>query len=130
MTHDIFKAYDTRGIYPKEINESVARIVARAVARRLKNGPLVIGHDTRLSSLKLYRATIGELVKTIPKKSLYAAGLTTTPQLYFLVNHLRAAGGIMITASHNPKQYNGFKVVKAKAQTIGGTELKRLIFED
>ena len=129
MTEGIFKAYDIRGIYPKEINEVVAQKIAQAVARRFRNGPIVIGRDARLSSPKLYRVIIQELKRVFPNRILYPAGLTTTPQLYFLVNYFRATAGMMVTASHNPRHYNGFKVVKAKAEPVGGAELKRLVLE-
>jgi len=58
---------------------------------------------------------------------LHAAGLITVPMLYFLVNDLKAAGGLMITASHNPKQYNGLKVVGKKVAPLGGKEIELIV---
>lgn len=113
----IFKAYDVRGRYPSEFNEAAAAKIAKALKKHFrKNAKLVIGHDARLSSPALYK-TILQNINGIK------AGLITTPMLYFLVNKLKADGGIMITASHNPKEYNGLKVVGEKARPISGKEI-------
>jgi len=130
----IFKAYDIRGRYPKEINEEVVAKIAREVRGRLGGGKIVVGHDARLSSPALYKSVLQSLKikKFLPagrqvKFKIEAVGLATTPMLYFLVNKLKAAGGIMITASHNPKEFNGLKIVGKKAIPIGGAEIKKWI---
>src|SRR3990167_9213843 len=135
----IFKAYDIRGSYPKEINEEVVAKIAREVRGRLGGGKIVVGHDARLSSPALYKSVLQSLKikKFLPahayrqaggrqvKFKIEAVGLATTPMLYFLVNKLKAAGGIMTTASHNPKEFNGLKIVGKKAIPISGAEIKK-----
>jgi len=127
MDKSIFKAYDIRGRYPKEINEEVAGKISMALARHLKKGEVVVGHDARLSSPRLYRAVIGALKKENPKLDIVRVGLITTPLLYFLVNRVGATAGIAITASHNPKDYNGLKVVGRNAEPVSGKEVWKLV---
>ena len=124
MESSIFKAYDIRGAYPDEINEKTVEIIASAVAKKFR-GKIVVGYDARLSSPALYKATMRGL--TNKEVRIVPAGLVTTPMLYFLVNKLRAAGGIMVTASHNPKNFNGLKVVGPKAAMISGTEILKWV---
>lgn len=123
----IFKAYDIRGIYPTDINTTIAAMVARACARLFPEGEIVIAHDVRYGSKELAK-TIGEtLIEEAQKLKkniiIRNVGLSSTPMFYFLVNHFKASGGCMITASHNPKNYNGIKVVRAGAEMIPGLEL-------
>lgn len=127
MKSDIFGVYDVRGIYPKTINEAVVSKVGRVAASILlkgnRSGSLVVGHDARLSSPSLYKALIASLRAASPKTSLHLAGLITTPEMSYLVNSLKSSGGLMVTASHNPKQYNGVKLVKAKGVPVNGKEI-------
>ncbi len=123
----IFKAYDARGKYPAEMNEAVATAVARGLARFWGSGRIVLGHDARVSSPKLYRAAIAAFRRSGLKLEIVDAGLMTSPMLYFLVNHLKAKGGIMVTASHNPREWNGIKAVGKGAEPISGEEMKRLV---
>ncbi|MEK7554486.1 MAG: hypothetical protein AAB518_00660 [Patescibacteria group bacterium] len=123
----IFKAYDARGKYPSEINETVVIAIARGLMKFWGGGKVIVGHDARLSSPELYRAMVGSLKRSGVKGEVIAGGLMTSPMLYFLVNHLKAKGGIMITASHNPKEWNGVKAVGKGAAPISGEELKRLV---
>lgn len=125
MNIKIFKAYDIRGEYPNEINEETVFLIAKHLPKIFK-GRVVIGHDDRLSSPSLYRMLFKAL-KSSPGIKVVDAGTITTPMLYFLVNNLRASGGIMITASHNPEQYNGLKVVGKKAKPISGLEILKII---
>jgi phosphomannomutase len=121
----IFKAYDIRGVVPDELDASVAYRVGRATARFLGAGPLVVGRDARSSSPELFR----ELLHGIGDEGFDVVdlGLVATPMLYFAVDHLGAGGGIMITASHNPGRYNGFKVCREHAIPIGeATGLKQI----
>lgn len=128
---NIFGVYDVRGVYPETINEDIIGKVGLSATELLlqrnkknkKKGSLVVGHDARLSSPRLYRALIRSIKKASPKSKLYLAGLITTPEMSFLVNHLKSQGGIMVTASHNPKQYNGVKLVKEKGIPINGKEI-------
>jgi phosphomannomutase len=123
----IFKTYDIRGIYPKEINESVIREIGAGLVKMFGGGTVIIGRDGRLSSPALYRAILREFKRNRKKIKIIAAGLITTPMLYFLVNKLKARGGVMVTASHNPKEYNGLKIVGEKAKMISGKEILKIM---
>jgi phosphomannomutase len=128
MDSSIFKAYDIRGIYPTEVNETIATQVGRACAKLFKPGKVVIAHDIRHGSETLSKT----LAESIAKASngqieVVFVGLSTTPMFYFLVNEMEASGGCMITASHNPKNYNGFKVVEEKAHMISGITIRDTI---
>lgn len=105
----IFGAYDIRGIYPGEINEEIAYKVGRVFAKAgIKN--LVIGRDDRSSSERLFKAVCdGSRAEGV---NIINIGLTTTPMFYYAVIKLNSDGGIMVTASHNPLKYNGFKIIK------------------
>ncbi len=120
---EIFKAYDVRGIYPKEFNAQIAYLVGEAFVEFLKKTErkrrlrIVIGRDNRLSSPILKRALIkGILVKG---GEVIDIGLSTTPMFYFAVWNYHFEGGIQITASHNPPEYNGLKLVGKDAAVIG-----------
>ena len=115
---NIFKAYDIRGIYGQDINEEVAYKLGRSFVIFLnKNHPkIVIGRDNRLSSPEIFKS----LKKGIIDEggTVFDIGLSTTPMFYFADCFLKGDGGIMITASHNPKEYNGFKVVSKLAAPV------------
>lgn len=132
MNQNIFKAYDIRGKYPEEINESVvAEIVSSLVSSfKIQNSKfkIIVGHDARLSSPLLYQVIIKRLKDyKIARLKIISAGIITTPMLSFLVNYFKADFGIMITASHNPKEYNGLKIVGKNAEPISGYELLKYI---
>lgn len=127
MEKSIFKAYDVRGKYPEEINEATAEKIASALAKHFKKGEIIVGHDARLSSPKLYKAVIGSIKKENPKLSVVKLGLITTPLLYFLVSRVDAVAGIAVTASHNPKNFNGLKVVGRNAEPLSGKEIWKLV---
>lgn len=115
----IFKAYDIRGIYPEELNESAAYRIGWGYARSgivHRRGLIVLGRDMRESS----DALLGAFAAGAGRDglALIDIGLCTTPMFYFAVNELQAAGGAMITASHNPGTYNGFKLVRENAIPI------------
>ncbi|MDO8430286.1 MAG: hypothetical protein Q7S73_02890 [bacterium] len=121
----IFKAYDIRGKYPKELNEEAVFEIASALGRHF--GPksrLLVGRDGRLSSPSLFKSVLKGLGKDL---EIIDGELMTTPMLYFLVNELKADGGIMVTASHNPKEYNGLKVVGKNARPVSGSEILKLM---
>ncbi|MGE4607458.1 MAG: phosphomannomutase/phosphoglucomutase [Myxococcota bacterium] len=113
----IFKAYDIRGVYPSELDAAQAHRIGRASARFIGATALVVGHDARSSSPELLEA----LLRGINDEGVNVIdiGLVATPMVYFAVDHLDAGGGIMITASHNPAQYNGFKICREHAIPIG-----------
>ncbi len=126
MNTAIFKAYDIRGRYPEELDEDSARIIGKALARYWRRGTVLVAHDARLSSPMLYAAVI-EGLATNPAITVEKIDLATTPMFYFLAHERAAAGGIMVTASHNPKEYNGFKIVGAKTETMSGTAVAELV---
>lgn len=105
----IFKAYDIRGVYPSELDEDTAYRVGLALVRFSGAGEVLVGRDMRLSSPSLSQA----LIKGITEAGADVAdvGLVSTPTFYFAVRHLGIKAGIQVSASHNPKEYNGFKIV-------------------
>ena len=116
----IFKAYDIRGIYPEQINGDIAYLVGRAFVKFLKKEKtnIVVGRDARLSTPELFKG----LVKGITDQgaNVIDIGFSITPMVYFATAHFKLDGGIQVTASHNPSQYNGFKMVRENAVPIGG----------
>jgi phosphomannomutase len=121
----IFRAYDVRGRYPAEISPAVVETVARALAAHFRRGCIVLAHDGRTSSGALFQALVRGFAGRRGLR-LVKAHLTTTPMFTFLVNDVGARGGIMVTASHNPREYNGLKVVGRGAAPIGGKEILRM----
>jgi phosphomannomutase len=125
MNPKIFKAYDIRGVYPEELNEEAAYNIGAAFALFIKktsdkeNPQIVVGRDNRKSSDSLFE----ELKRGIIEQGadVINVGLSTTPTTYFAVAEYGYDGGINITASHNPKQYNGFKMVREQAITLSET---------
>jgi phosphomannomutase / phosphoglucomutase len=113
-----FKAYDVRGRVPDELNEDLARRIGRATAQLLGPGPVVLGRDIRLSSPALQAALADGLMAA--GRDVIDIGLGGTEEVYFQTFHLGAAGGIMVTASHNPMDYNGLKLVREDARPISG----------
>jgi len=116
MYERIFKAYDVRGLYPDELNETASQRIGFAFAKSglvdMGTKSVVVGRDVRESSDVLFGALVEGL--NAGGMPVIDIGLCTTPMLYFAVNALDAAGGIMITASHNPQGYNGFKFVRRR----------------
>lgn len=125
----IFKAYDIRGIYPGEINEGIVAKIAYAMVQFLKPKKIVLAQDARVSSKPLVESIQNSLVGL--GVDVILIGQTTTPLFYFAVNELNVDGGIMVTASHNPRKFNGLKMVKMGAVAIGGNnglmEIKQII---
>lgn len=113
-----FKAYDIRGRVPDELNPNLVRLIGNATAIRLGPGPLVVGRDVRLSSPMLQAALMDGI--TAAGRHVIDIGLCGTEEVYFQTAHLGAAGGIMVTASHNPMDYNGLKLVREDAKPISG----------
>ncbi|MFC1789624.1 phosphomannomutase/phosphoglucomutase [Patescibacteria group bacterium] len=133
---DIFRAYDIRGKYPEEINEEVAYKIGRAFVDFLnkKNKSklkIIVGQDMRLSSPSLSKAIIEGIIKG--GADVIDVGLSTTPMTYFGVVAYSFDGGISVTGSHIPKDYNGFKLVREKATPIseksGIKDIKKLAME-
>ena len=117
MKPGIFKAYDIRGLAPQELDARAALAIGRALARHLGGGPVVVGWDMRASAQELRSALVAGLRGE--GADVIEIGRVATPMLYFATATARAAGGAMITASHNPGAYNGFKVCGPNAVPIG-----------
>jgi phosphomannomutase len=113
----IFKAYDIRGVVPDELDAADAKRIGRAAARFLRTPRIAIGRDARRSSPELFEALLAGVIAE--GVSVVDLGLVCTPMLYFGVEQLGTGGGIMLTASHNPPQYNGFKLCREHAIPIG-----------
>ncbi|MDI6794457.1 MAG: phosphomannomutase/phosphoglucomutase [bacterium] len=114
----MFKAYDVRGIYPDQLNEEVAYRIGRAYSEFIKPKTVLIGRDIRLSSKSISEALARGL--TEQGMNVVDAGQIGTDMVYFGVAHYHYDGGIMITASHNPKEYNGMKFVREQSIPISG----------
>jgi len=114
----IFKAYDIRGIYPTDLNETLAEAIGRAYIEFTGAKKVVIGRDMRPHSEPLFSALCRGI--TGQGADVIDLGLCSTPQSYFANGKLKADGGIMITASHNPGEWNGFKLCRANAVPISG----------
>ena len=136
-----------------EIAKAVGKhFLKRKEDRGKRKVNIIVGRDGRLSSPALYKAVLdgimnnelgirksesrilnnesGKKPNSVIHNSkfiIHEAGIMTTPMLYFLVNKLKADGGIMVTASHNPKEYNGLKIVGKKASMISGKEIEKLL---
>jgi phosphomannomutase len=140
MIEKIFKAYDVRAVYPNPLNEDAAWKVGHATAQFLKRSrqggadrvkledTIVVGRDMRPSSPSLAKALIDGISSV--GMNVIDVGMIDTSFMYFAINHLDAVGGIQTTASHNPIQYNGFKISGPKAKPIGAAtgldDIKRI----
>jgi len=114
----IFKAYDIRGIYGKDLTEDLALLIGRAFATFLKCRKVVIGRDMRPHSKPLFDALARGI--TLQGAEVIDLGMCSTPMSYFANYRLQADAGIMITASHNTGEWNGFKLCRAGAVPISG----------
>lgn len=113
----LFKAYDIRGIVPDELDAAKAYAIGRATAHFVGDGPIAVGRDARVHSPSLTAALIEGICDE--GISVIELGLVATPMLYFGVASLGAAAGVMVTASHNPGEYNGFKICLRDAVPVG-----------
>jgi phosphomannomutase/phosphomannomutase/phosphoglucomutase len=113
-----FKAYDLRGRIPTELNPEVADRVGRAYAEWLKPKRVIVGRDIRLSSQELCTALTRGLLDS--GVDVYDIGLCGTEGVYFATFAEKMDGGIMVTASHNPPDYNGMKFVREQSRPISG----------
>lgn len=120
MTNKItcFKAYDARGKVPDELNEDIAYRIGRAYAEFLNPRQVAVGRDVRLSSESLFSALSAGLMDS--GVDVLDLGICGTEQVYFAAFHESLDGGIMITASHNPIDYNGLKFVRENARPLSG----------
>jgi len=129
MIEKVFKAYDIRGTYPDQLNEELAWRIGHATAQFLRSqlkgydrsdpkvNTLAVGHDMRKSSPSLVKEFINGVLSA--GVNCIDVGMIDTAQIYFAVNHLGTCGGVQTTASHNPAQYNGFKITGQGGKPIG-----------
>jgi len=116
----IFKAYDVRGLYPSEVNEEAAREIGAAFVAYLNAKRIAVSRDMRLSSPSITKAFVeGALAQGA---DVVDYGMNGTDMLYFAVARDGHDGGVQVTASHNPKQYNGIKMVRREAFPLSGDE--------
>ena len=111
INQNIFREYDIRGIYPTELNEETAYLIGQGFGTHIKSlneEITIVGHDNRLSSDSLYDKLIQGITST--GINVVSLGLVTTPMYYYARIYYKFNTGIMLTASHNPTQYNGFKI--------------------
>jgi phosphomannomutase len=113
-----FKAYDIRGLYPSELDEEGAYAIGRAYAEHFEPRRMAVGRDMRLSAPAMARATIEGAADA--GADVLDIGMVGTEMLYFAVGELGLEGGICVTASHNPKDYTGMKIVRRGALPVGG----------
>src|SRR5688500_15852209 len=118
INSDIFKAYDIRGLYPGELNEQLARLIGRGFAAYLNVPQVAVSRDMRVSSPALAAAFIDGVRDQ--GTAVIDYGMMATDMLYFAVVRDELGGGAQITASHNPGQYNGVKMVRAGALPLSG----------
>lgn len=128
MNLTCFKAYDVRGRIPDELNEDIAYAIGRAFAEVIKPRRVVVGHDIRLTSEQIKLALADGLMDA--GVDVYDIGQCGTEEIYFATFHADMDGGIAVTASHNPKDYNGMKFVRKGSRPISGDtgllDIKRL----
>lgn len=117
INSEIFKAYDIRGVYPGEINEDTVYNIGRAIVFYLKSQKIVIGRDIRSSSDSLRESLIAGL--TDGGADVIDIGVATTPMIYYASGRMDVDAGVIITASHNPAEYNGMKLCLQGAVPIG-----------
>ena len=126
IDESIFREYDIRGIVPEQINEFSIKAIASAIARKCSNervNELALGRDGRLSGEKILKLLSRELQSQ--GINIVNVGEVTSPLLYFAAKKLNSKSGVMITGSHNPKNYNGFKIV-INDMPVSGIEMLNL----
>jgi phosphomannomutase len=114
----VFKAYDVRGIYPSELDEDGGYAIGRAYAEHFEPGRIAVGRDMRVSSPSMAEAVIAGAAAG--GAEVLDIGLVGTEMVYFAVGELGLDGGVAVTASHNPKEYTGMKIVRRGALPVGG----------
>jgi phosphomannomutase len=114
----VFKAYDVRGLYPDELDEQGAEAIGRAYVEQFEPRAIAVGRDMRLSGETMQRAVIQGAAAA--GADVLDLGMVGTEMLYFAVGELGLDGGLAVTASHNPKDYTGMKIVRRGALPVGG----------
>ena len=126
MEEKIFKTYDIRGLSPGELDEEVAYLVGKGFVSFLdeENPEIVVGRDGRETSPKLFESLKRGLIES--GATVFDIGMATTPLLNFAVCKYGHSGGVMITASHNPPEYNGMKLIKKNGLQVYGKQIKKI----
>lgn len=128
INKDVFRSYDIRGIVGKDINEDFALLLGKSFGSYIQNekeDTIIVGHDCRESSPMLKEALVKGLIST--GVNVIDIGMATTPMVYFARKFLNVGPAIQITASHNPAEYNGFKMcIKKDEESIYGTKIEEL----
>src|SRR3954466_2720035 len=114
----VFKAYDVRGLYGEELDEAGAEAIGRAYVEQFEPRRMAVGRDMRLSSPAMHEALMRGAAAA--GADVLDLGLVGTEMVYFAVGSLGLEGGAMVTASHNPKEYTGMKLVRRGALPVGG----------
>jgi phosphomannomutase len=114
----VFKAYDIRGIYPDDLDEAGAYAIGRAYVEEFEPRAIAVGRDMRLSSPAMADAVMRGAADS--GADVVDVGMVGTEMVYFAVGELELEGGVMVTASHNPKEYTGMKIVRRGALPVGG----------
>lgn len=125
INKNIFRGYDIRGVYPSEIDEDTAYTIGLGFGSYIKSigkTNCVVGHDNRLSGMVLYNALIKGITAT--GIDVISLGLCTTPMYYYACIKLKVFSGVMVTASHNPKDDNGFKFAFDESGNCKGQEIQ------
>jgi phosphomannomutase / phosphoglucomutase len=125
INKNIFRGYDIRGIYGVDLNEDIAYLIGRSygsyLINKINSNKCIVGHDARTSSPSLSKSLIDGIIST--GVNVIDLGLVTSPMVYYANEILDIHAGIVVTASHNPKEYNGFKVAYDKKGEICGEEI-------
>lgn len=124
INKNIFKAYDIRGIYPDQLDEKTAKAIGFCFSKIAKSKKIIIGRDMRISSDSLFKSLAEGANQA--RTEVIDIGMVSTDAAYFASGKLNFAS-IMITASHNPKEWNGFKFTKSGAVPFGGNEIQKLM---
>jgi phosphomannomutase/phosphoglucomutase len=119
----IFRAYDIRGIFGKDLTEEVATRIGAAFAKFVEGKTVAVGRDARISGEKLRDALVSGLVT---RCNVTDVGMVPTPLFYFALNRLKKDAGIMVTASHNPPQWNGLKAFRGQMGSIYGKDMEKI----
>jgi phosphomannomutase len=114
----VFKAYDIRGIYPDELDEAGAHAIGRAYVEEFEPRQIAVGRDMRVSAPSMADAVMRGAAEA--GADVVDVGLVGTEMVYYAVGELALDGGVMVTASHNPKEYTGMKIVRRGALPVGG----------
>jgi phosphomannomutase len=118
LAPEVFKAYDVRGLYPAELDEDGAYAIGRAYVEQFEPRRIAVGHDMRLSSPAMAASLM--VGAADGGADVVDLGMVGTEMLYFAVGELELDGGVAVTASHNPKEYTGMKIVRRGALPVGG----------